>query len=204
MRMESPLNQRLRRSPPDVVYTPIDVTSRDVTIGVPSEVFNVIHEDPDGVPVSVLLCLGGQLSLLDHPVRSCSGTAAFPSPCTPTATFYNWLKKGEAAKSGVFCEFFDAVSRAKADSALRLVSQITLQAPTDWRAAAFLLERRFPDDYGKRTEVTGKDGGPVKVDAKTQHVFQPTKELWDEIVRKRAEFEALRDGDADDGTADDP
>ena len=27
MRMESPLNQRLRRSPPDVVYTPIDVTS---------------------------------------------------------------------------------------------------------------------------------------------------------------------------------
>ena len=29
MRMESPLNQRLRRSPPDVVYTPIDVTSGD-------------------------------------------------------------------------------------------------------------------------------------------------------------------------------
>ena len=28
MRMESPLNQRLRRSPPDVVYTPIDVTSK--------------------------------------------------------------------------------------------------------------------------------------------------------------------------------
>ena len=27
---------------------------------------------------------------------------------------------------------------------MRLVSQITLQAPTDWRAAAFLLERRFP------------------------------------------------------------
>ena len=29
MRMESPLNQRLRWSPPDVVYTPIDVTSYD-------------------------------------------------------------------------------------------------------------------------------------------------------------------------------
>ena len=109
-------------------------------------------------------------------------------------------------------EFFDAVSRAKADSALRLVSQITLQAPTDWRAAAFLLERRFPDDYGKRSEVTGKGGGPVKTELtgkdgepiKAEHVFQPTKELWDEIVRKRAEFEALRDGDADDGTADDP
>ena len=31
MRMESPLNQRLRRSPPDVVYTPIDVTSNEDT-----------------------------------------------------------------------------------------------------------------------------------------------------------------------------
>ena len=117
------------------------------------------------------------------------------------ATFYRWLEKGETAKSGAFREFCDTVSRAKADSALRLVSQITLQAPTDWRAAAFMLERRFPDDYGKRTEVTGKDGGPVKVEAKTQHIFQPTQEVWDEILRKRAEFETLRDGDTDEDTS---
>ena len=59
-------------------------------------------------------------------------------------------------------EFFDDVSRAKADSALRLVSQITLQAPTDWRAAAFILERRFPDDYGKRSfaELQAERGLP--------------------------------------------
>ena len=100
-------------------------------------------------------------------------------------------------------EFFDDVSRAKADSALRLVSQITLQAPTDLRAAAFILERRFPDDCGKRSEVTGKDGGPVKVEAKTQHIFQPSKEVWDDILRKRAAFETLRDGDTDDNTSPD-
>ena len=120
-----------------------------------------------------------------------------------TATFYRWLEKGEVAKSGVFREFCDAISRAKADSALRLVSQITLQAPADWRAAAFMLERRFPDDYGKRTEVTGKDGGPVKVDAKTQHVFQPTQEVWDDVLRERAKYERLRDGDTDEDTASD-
>ena len=119
------------------------------------------------------------------------------------ATFYRWLEKGETAKSGVYSEFCDTVSRAKADSALRLVSQITLQAPTDWRAAAFLLERRFPDDYGKRSEITGKDGGPVKVEAKTQHVFQPTQEAWDEVLRIRAEYEGLRDGDSDEDTASD-
>ena len=50
-----------------------------------------------------------------------------------------------------------------------------------------------------KTEITGKDGGPVK----TQHVFQPSKEVWDDILRKRAEFERLRDGDTDEDTASD-
>ena len=50
-----------------------------------------------------------------------------------------------------------------------------------------------------KTEITGKDGGPVK----TQHVFQPTPELWDEVLRERAEYERLRDGDTDEETASD-
>ena len=57
--------------------------------------------------------------------------------------------------------------------------------------------------YEDRITLTGKDGGPVKVDTKTQHVFQPSKEVWDEILRKRAEFEKLRDGDTDDATSSD-
>ena len=52
-----------------------------------------------------------------------------------------------------------------------------------------------------RVALTGKDGGPVKVDTKTQHVFQPSQELWDEILRKRAEFEKLSDGDTDEDTS---
>ena len=116
------------------------------------------------------------------------------------ATFYNWLEKGKVAQSGALMEFFNAVERA-----LRLISQITLQAPADWRAAAFILERRFPDDYGRRAELTGKAGGPVQVDTKvqTQHVFQPSQEVWDQVLRKRAEFERLRDGDRDEYTSPD-
>ena len=57
--------------------------------------------------------------------------------------------------------------------------------------------------YEDRVALTGKDGGPVKVEAKTQtqHIFQPTQEVWDEILRKRAEFETLRDGDTDEDTS---
>ena len=47
---------------------------REVVIGVPSgvttDVFDdVIHEDPDGMSVAVLLRLGGELAALDHPVE---------------------------------------------------------------------------------------------------------------------------------------
>ena len=52
--------------------------------------------------------------------------------------------------------------------------------------------------YEDRVALTGKDGGPVKVDTKTQHVFQPSKEVWNDILRVRAEVEKLRDGDTDD------
>ena len=92
-----------------------------------------------------------------------------------------------------------------------LLNQIRVKAYDDWRAAAFILERRFPDDYGKRSELTGKGGGPVKTEltgkdggpVKTEHVFQPSQEVWDQVLQKRAEFEALRDGDTDEDTASD-
>ena len=45
--------------------------------------------------------------------------------------------------------------------------------------------------------VSGHDGGPVK----TEHVFQPTQEAWDEVVRIRTEYERLRDGDTDADTS---
>ena len=57
--------------------------------------------------------------------------------------------------------------------------------------------------YEDRVAVTGKDGGPVKVETQIQHVFQPTPELWDEVLRERAEYERLRDGGTGEETASD-
>ena len=48
MRMESPLNQRLRRSPPDVVYTPIDVTSPEYLPGYCH--LSKLKHQPPGMP----------------------------------------------------------------------------------------------------------------------------------------------------------
>ena len=54
-----------------------------------------------------------------------------------------------------------------------------------------------------RVVLTGKDGGPVEVEAKTEHIFQPTQEAWDEVVRIRTEYERLRDGGTGEETASD-
>ena len=65
--------------------------------------------------------------------------------------------------------------------------------------------------YGDRVALTGKDGGPVKTEltgkdggpVNTQHIFQPSQEVWDDVLRKRAEYERLRDADTDEDTASD-
>ena len=69
----------------------------------------------------------------------------------------------------------------------------------------FLLKAHWPEKFRDNyaIEHSGPGGGPVKVEAKTEHVFQPSQELWDQILRKRAEFEKLRDGDTDEDSASD-
>ena len=65
----------------------------------------------------------------------------------------------------------------------------------------FLLKAHWPEKFRENVSidqrVSGRDGGPIK----TQHVFQPTPELWDEVLRERAEYERLRDGDTDEETS---
>ena len=65
----------------------------------------------------------------------------------------------------------------------------------------FLLKAHWPEKFRENVSidqrVSGRDGGPIK----TEHVFQPTQEAWDEVIRIRTEFERLRDGDTDADTA---
>ena len=64
----------------------------------------------------------------------------------------------------------------------------------------FLLKAHWPEKFRENVSidqrVSGRDGGPVK----TQHVFQPTPELWEEVLRERVEYERLRDGDTNGDT----
>jgi transposase len=69
-------------------------------------------------------------------------------------TYYNWLKRGEAALEGddIYVDFLDAVKKAKSTFVVRAVKRLQKAArnPRNWTAMAWLLERRHPEDFGKK------------------------------------------------------
>jgi len=77
-------------------------------------------------------------------------------------TYRNWMKRGEEAQRGEYATFFADSQRAVAQGVLALVEAINDAAVAgDWRAAAWLLERRFPQDYARsRVEHGDPDDGP--------------------------------------------
>ncbi|HXF72327.1 MAG TPA: hypothetical protein VNO79_06935 [Actinomycetota bacterium] len=72
------------------------------------------------------------------------------------------LLLGEEA---AFLEFRDAVERALVEAEVADVALIERAAQEGhWQAAAWRLERMFPDRWGRRRiEHTGEDGGPIRL-----------------------------------------
>lgn len=66
-------------------------------------------------------------------------------------TFYAWKAKGEAAASGHYRDFTDALKQAEAESVVALVAAV--RAAPQWQAAMTLLERRWPAEFGRRDRI---------------------------------------------------
>jgi hypothetical protein len=72
-------------------------------------------------------------------------------------TFYDWMKKRP--------DFSDAVLKAELVCKQRNIVRIQNASKKSWTAAAWWLERKFPDEFAQRSryELTGQNGGPVQV-----------------------------------------
>lgn len=70
-----------------------------------------------------------------------------------TTTFYNWMKKGEKSSSGKFREFWESIKKAEAVAEAKRIKLITDAAEQNWQAAAWYLERRYPNKWGRQTRV---------------------------------------------------
>lgn len=100
-------------------------------------------------------------------------TAAAAAGITKS-TLYEWLRRGTRVRNGEVppskqsafdkraSVFSDAVEKAAAQAEALMVQRITVASEEDWRAAAWRLERRHPDRWGrKRLDVTS-DGEPLE------------------------------------------
>lgn len=76
------------------------------------------------------------------------------------ATFNNWMKRGEDAKSGQYFEFFHAVSQSKSIAFSNFTKVITKASMDgEWRAALEYLKRHDPDNWGDKSNVDLTSGG---------------------------------------------
>jgi hypothetical protein len=114
------------------------------------------------------------------------------------ATFYRWMSRGAEEETGIYSEFCEAVEKAKAEAEVRDVTLIDKAAKDgSWQAAAWKLERKFPNKWGRvnRTEISGPDGAPVKVDIDAKEALQ-TK-LTEMLQRAQKNAEMLNNADDD-------
>lgn len=78
-------------------------------------------------------------------------------------TFYQWMKRGEREREGIYADFAAEVTAALAQAESRAVAVIAKAAEHHWQAAAWYLERRAPTRWGRQSKpVTFQmaGGGP--------------------------------------------
>jgi hypothetical protein len=64
----------------------------------------------------------------------------------------HWLEHGSKTQTGAMRAFYTEVTRAMADAEGRLVAIVATEAKGTWQAAAWLLERRYPDRWARPSQ----------------------------------------------------
>lgn len=96
-----------------------------------------------------------------------------------TATFRRWRADSvDAPEGSLLAELREALERAEGEAELALVAIVRDAAPSDWRAAIALLERRWPDRWSQRRQLE------AKVEAVGE--AEPYSEYWKRLQREHA------------------
>lgn len=118
-------------------------------------------------------------------------------------TLWRWMAEDET--------FRDAVEKAESDAQKTLLHRIlmsaetgmtvtrqngdTVEYPGQWTAAAWILERRWPELYGRRdtnkVELTGRDGGPIETADVPTVKDDHEKRLLRDAIRRELERETV-------------
>lgn len=111
------------------------------------------------------------------------------------ATFYNWLKRGrEASEKGShrkadqpYIDFFQNVKKAEALAEAKRIEIIRKASEgngpfdnPDWKAAAWYLERRYPEKWGRRDRLKAELEHSGEVTERHEYDIKQVIEIDDE------------------------
>jgi len=88
-------------------------------------------------------------------------------------TLYNWLERGEKEKKGKYFQFLQAVKEAEARSIVRDIAILEKAAQEGkWQAVAWRLERRHPQDFGRKDEFRLEHSGKIDISVLKKYLLQ--------------------------------
>ncbi len=98
-------------------------------------------------------------------VAALSEGASIPHACEYAGiqpqTYYNWMRRS-AAGEAEFAEFAESMTRARGRGVLTdLLAISDAVRAHDWRAAAWRLQHRYPQDYGAKLKISGDPDHPL-------------------------------------------
>jgi transposase len=112
------------------------------------------------------------------------------------STFYEWLERGEldeggAKKDEAYRKFRERIEKARAEGEARNVTVVAAAAAEDWKAAAWMLERQFPERWGrvppKDRSSNANNNADADVAAEEQEEQDPFAALeGNELAQRRA------------------
>jgi len=82
-------------------------------------------------------------------------------------TFMEWRRTGEAdeekGENTIYSRLFREVKKAESSAILMRLKNINDASKESWQAAAWFLERKYPDDFGKKEKHDL--GGEIKLES---------------------------------------
>lgn len=80
------------------------------------------------------------------------------------STFRRWMVRGEKLHKAEYCEFCETIKKAEELAKVALVEQWKKHFADSWQAIATYMERRWPEEYGRKNRMSIQPSEQVKTD----------------------------------------
>lgn len=104
-------------------------------------------------------------------------------------TLKDWLRKGRAGKAP-YAAFVGSLDEALAKSEVSALRMIQAAGLYDWKAAAWYLERKWPERWGRKWQTTGaelsEDGQMLSDDQLAEMTDEELEKVIDAVAKASA------------------